>query len=66
MEAKIRKLAEQVLSGEALSTFLALPLRSQVVGLGVLAHIGGDADTREACLTILAREGRETCGQSIE
>ena len=51
--AHIHHLAKRILRGERLESFLALPLRSQLVGLAVLAHLGGDSDVRDACLSLL-------------
>lgn len=39
---RIATLAAQVFKGEQLDSFLRLPLRGQLVGLAVLAHIGDD------------------------
>ncbi len=49
-ETKIADLAREVLSGESLRSFLALPAHAQLVGLAALAHIGGDTHVRDAVL----------------
>ena len=49
-EDTVADLAREVLSGEPLRSFLALPAHAQLVGLAALAHIGGDARVRDAML----------------
>lgn len=49
------KLAAQLFAGEQLTAFLALPLKSQLVGLAVFAHIGGETQVKDqlkACLAL--------------
>ena len=53
IQAKLAKLAGAVFSPEALASFLAMPLDSQLVGIATLAHIGDDAQVRDAALALL-------------
>ncbi len=48
-----RKMARQIMSGDMLSDFLSLGLKDRLVGIATLAHIGGDAEVREAALELL-------------
>lgn len=48
-----RKMARQIMTGDALSDFLSLGLKDRLVGIATLAHIGGDAEVREAALQLL-------------
>lgn len=50
-----RDLASKVLSADSLDSFLALPLRSQLLGIAVFAHGGGDAAVKSAALHVLAQ-----------
>jgi hypothetical protein len=47
---KTTALATAILSDDALTSFLAMPITSQIAGLAVLSHIGGDSAVRDACL----------------
>lgn len=53
-EAKTDELAGQVLSGEALDSFRKLDLASKLLGIRVLAHLGGDMEMGEAVQAVTA------------
>lgn len=53
IEEWMRKLAGQLFTGPQLASFNALPLKSRVSGMAILAHIGGEADVKKSCLALL-------------
>ena len=56
---KAAELASAVMSADMLESFLALPLKSQLVGIATFAHIGGDVEVRNAAMAIMAEmEGK--------
>ena len=59
------KLATPVLPADAHDSFFALPLDAQLVGLATLAHIGGDAELRDAALELVSARAAVAAAQSL-
>ncbi|MEI8165848.1 MAG: hypothetical protein WCG26_05695, partial [Chloroflexales bacterium] len=53
IQTKIAQLAGAVLSGDALTLFLAMSVDEQLYGIAALAHIGHDPAMRDAALALL-------------
>ncbi len=53
IQTKIAQLAGAVLSGDALTLFLAMSVDEQLYGIAALAHIGGDTVMRDAMMAVV-------------